>query len=102
MSNANHSQALEQFASRLMEEKQLSGLDEATKLQMKEDLVFRAEEIIKATIFANMPEEKLSEFNALMEAGRDEELQAFVKEAVPNLAELTAQALLDMRTAYLG
>lgn len=102
MPNNSNSQVLEQFVDRLMAEKKLDGLDEAVKLQMKEDLLLRAEEAVKATIFSNLPEEKLPEFNSLLEAGQDENLQAFIKEAIPNMAELTAQALLDMRAAYLG
>ncbi len=102
MTNLASSPVFEQFVSRLLEEKKFLDLEPAILAQMKEDLLRAAEDRVKAAIFENIPGEKLPEFNRLLEAADDELLQKFVAEAIPNLTEVTAQALLDLRTSYLS
>lgn len=102
MDTSNESKALEQFVDRLIEEKQLSNLEPEVLGRLKEELRQRAEDRIKAAIFENIPEERLPEFDQLLQAGDAAALQSFVSAALPNLSEVTAQALLDLRASYLG
>lgn len=102
MTNKNFSPVLEQFVDRLLEEKKLVGLDQEVLQQAKEDILTKAEERIKATIFANLPSDKLEKFNELMEASNEANLQAFIRQEIPNLEQLIATSLLEFRNTYLG
>lgn len=102
MDNNNVSPVLEQFVERLMVEKNLVNLEPAILQEIKSDLLQKAEDKIKVAIFDQIPSEKLPEFNELMEADDEARLQAFVKEQIPNLEELTAASLVDFRNTYLG
>ncbi len=98
----NFSPALEQFVNRLLAEKKLSDLEPGVRDQAKADLLEKAEERVKAVIFANMPADKLAEFTGLMDGGDEAKLQTFIQEAIPNLEQIIAQSLLDFRDTYLG
>ncbi len=98
----NFSPALEQFVNRLLAEKKLSDLEPGVRDQAKADLLEKAEERVKAAIFANMPADKLAEFTGLMDSGDEAKLQTFIQEAIPNLEQIIAQSLLDFRDTYLG
>lgn len=102
MANINFSPTLEQFVDRLLVEKNLVSLSPEVLEQMKKDLLEKAEGRLKATIFSNIPESQLAEFNQLMEGGDEEKLQVFIREQIPNLEEIMAQSLLDFRNTYLG
>ncbi|MFA5184384.1 MAG: DUF5663 domain-containing protein [Patescibacteria group bacterium] len=102
MTNNNFSPSLEQFVSRLLEEKKLVSLELEVLKQAKEDLLSKAEDKVKAAIFDNIPGDKLEEFSRVMEANDEAKLQSFIQAAVPNLEQVVAQALLEFRTAYLG
>lgn len=102
MTNTNQSPSLEAFVTRLIAEKYPSALDPAFAAQVKDDLNRQVEDRLKAAIFANIPEDKLEEFNRLLDEENQDALQQFVAEAIPNLAELTAQTLLELRTSYLA
>ncbi len=93
---------LEDFVNKLLEEKGLTNLDPDILAEAKKDILEKAEDKIKATIFENMPEDKLDEFNSLMEANNEKNLQDFIKENISNIEELIAQALLDFKNTYLG
>lgn len=93
---------LEQFADRLLEEKKMAGLDQAILKQAKEDILIKAEEHIKATIFSNIPSAKLEEFTTLMDTDDETALQAFIQKEIPNLEQVIAQSLLEFRNTYLG
>jgi broad-specificity NMP kinase len=93
---------LEDFVNKLLEEKGLINLEPEILAEAKKDILEKAEDKIKATIFENMPEDKLDEFNSLMEANNEKNLQDFIKENISNIEELIAQALLDFKNTYLG
>ena len=102
MTNKNFSPVLEQFADRLLEEKKMVGLDPVILKQAKEDILAKAEEHIKATIFSNIPGAKLEEFNTLMDANDETALKNFIQKEIPNLEQVIAQSLLEFRHTYLG
>lgn len=102
MTNLDQSSALEAFVKRLMAEKYSADLDPELAQQIQADLLHQAEERIKAAIFASIPADKLDEFDRLLDGQDDETVQQFVAEAVPDLAEVTAQALFELRASYLS
>ena len=102
MTNNDFSPVLQKFVDGLIEEKKLGSLDPEILAEVKNDLLKKAEDKVKVTIFDNISEENYPEFNKLMEAGDDIKLQTFIKEQIPNLEELTAASLLDFRNTYLG
>ena len=93
---------IEAFVEKLLKEKGMTGLSPEVMAQLKSDLADRAETLINAEIVANLPKDKLSEFDALLESGGEEEVQDFCQKNIPNLAEVTAGALLKLQKAYLG
>ncbi|MDR3642029.1 MAG: DUF5663 domain-containing protein [Candidatus Doudnabacteria bacterium] len=70
--------------------------------QIKADVYDRAEDIINATIMANIPPEKLEEFDKLLDGGNQQAIEEFTNRQIPNLQELTAEALTNFRNTYLG
>ena len=93
---------LQAFAQKLLEEKKFDAVDPEVFKQLKADLVDRLEDRMNMIILKNMPEEKLGEFEALLENGPAEDLQNFVAENVPNLQEVLSTELMAFRKTYLG
>lgn len=102
MTNMDQSPALEAFITRLMAEKYPTELDPELAQQIRSDLRLQAEDRIKAAIFANIPPEKMDAFDRLLDGQDDAAVQEFVAEAIPDLAEVTAQALFELRASYLS
>lgn len=94
--------SIEAFVDALLVEKGISDVEMEVREQLKNDLVDRAENIINAEILAHMPREELSVFEQLLDAGSDDEVQAFCKEKISNLAEVIAESLMKLRNTYLG
>jgi hypothetical protein len=93
---------LDLFVEKLVVEKQFPELDEDVMAEIKADLRQRAERQINGAILAAMPPEKLEEFDKVTDSGNDEEIQKFCSDNIPNVAEVTAQALINFRNSYLG
>jgi len=93
---------LETFVDRIVEEKGLTGLDPEVVGQMKKDLLDRVESRINAMLLANMPEDKLEEFERVLDAGNDEATRAFCADAIPDLDQRIADELLSFRATYLN
>lgn len=94
---------LESYLNRLMEEKDLNKVDVAVKEQIKEDLAERVENKIYASIISRLPEERLADFEKLLDGGASEtEIQEFLKNQIGDLPNFIASALLDFRKIYLG
>ncbi len=93
---------LEKFLDTLLLDKGVTAIDEALLAQMKSDLRNRVEDRINATLLKNLPPEKLSEFENLLDSGaKEEHIQQFCKTAIPELDSLIAATLLDFRQTYL-
>ena len=70
--------------------------------QIKADVFDRAENIVNATIMANIPPENLEEFDKLLDAGNQEAIEEFTARHIPDLLQKTAKALDEFRETYLG
>lgn len=92
------------YVDRLIEEKKFpSDLEPEVMAQIKSDLIARVEDRINAVIINNMPEDKLEEFNKMLEGEvKDEDMQAFCSNNIPDLAELIASELILFKQTYLS
>lgn len=94
---------LEDFVDKMVSEKrEFEGLEPEVIKQIKNDLLSRIEDRINATIVNNIPEDKMPEFEKLSENGKDEEVQAFCEENIPDFAQLIASELIAFRQTYLA
>jgi hypothetical protein len=98
-----HQIHLEEFAENLLLEKDLTNVDETTRLQMREDLVDRLEQVTNRVVVDSIPPEKLFEFEQLIDEGASPaEVQKFVSENVTNLDQKLTEAYFNFRKLYLG
>lgn len=93
---------LQTFAGKLLEEKQLQDVDPEVVDQLKADLVNRLEDRLNMVILKNMPEEKISEFEVLLNNGSEVALQEFCQTNIPDLQNVLATELMAFRKTYLG
>lgn len=89
------------FVSRLVEEKNITGVDSEVLEQLKADLADRVEDRLNLAILNALPEEALLPFEKLLEEGNDEETQNFCKQHIPNIQEIISGELLAFRKTYL-
>jgi ABC-type uncharacterized transport system involved in gliding motility auxiliary subunit len=89
------------FVDKLIQEKNIHGLSDEVMIQIKNDLVERAENIINANILANMPEEFLEEFEKKLDEGNDEEIQLFCRKHISNIDQIIADSLFKLQKIYL-
>jgi len=94
---------LQAFVERLVEEKKYpADLEKGVVDQIKADLLSRVEDRVNMTIISNLSEEKLGEFNELMNKNvSDEEMRKFCSDNIPDLAQLIASELIVFRQTYI-
>jgi hypothetical protein len=94
---------LQTYVDRLVEEKKFPG-DLGSKVldQIKSDLLSQVEDRINAVIVNNLAADKLEEFNTLLDSdAKDSEVQAFLSENIPDLAQIIASELIVFKQSYL-
>jgi hypothetical protein len=101
MEKHNAEDVLDTFVTRLLEEKNLPAMDEEIFLQLKSDLKTRVEDRINTAILAQLKEEHLADFEALLTQADTETLQAFCKQSIPHFDEFIANEMLTFRKTYL-
>lgn len=93
---------IEAFVEKLLKEKGISGLDDATMRQLRDDLVVRVENITNSLILENMPKDKMDDFEKILDSGNEKDVQEFCKLNIPNMEELVSTGLLKLRSLYLS
>lgn len=93
--------SIEAFVDRLIVEKGMETVPEDIQEQLKIDLRERVEDMVNATILSKIPEEKLSDFEQLLESGSDAEVQNFCTAHIDNFESIIANALMQFRAKYL-
>ena len=93
---------LEEFVSKLIEDKGFNEQDPEVIAQMKTDLLDRVENRINAMIVSKLNPEKLPDFEKILEIGYENEIQEFVKKEIPDIDEKVATELLAFKNIYLG
>lgn len=102
--NDNASLDLVMFVDRLVAEKNYpADLEKEVVDQIKKDLLSRVEDRVNMVIISNLSEEKLGEFNKLLDENiSDAEMQKFCSDNIPNLAQLVASELIVFKQSYLS
>lgn len=94
---------VDQFINQLVIEVGMSkDLEESVFDQLKKDLKERLQNRINAVILSQVPEDKLEEFEKLIDAGDEKATQNFCSENIPNLTELIAAEFLGFRSRYIS
>ncbi len=93
---------IEAFVEKLLKEKGISGLDDATMRQLRDDLVVRVENITNSLVLENMPKDKMDDFEKILDSGNEKDVQEFCKLNIPNMEELVSTGLLKLRSLYLS
>ncbi len=93
----NQQQLAGHFADCLIDQKYVSGLDEAGYETIRQDLVDRINREISQVIFDNLATEQLEELENLLDEG-DARLSAqFLREAIPDLRRLILKRLVSLK-----
>lgn len=100
--NINMTEAIDSFVDRLLLEKKFEVTDPEVLEKIREDLAERAEDRVNMAVLANMPEEKLAEFNRLLDTATLPEIQEYCQENIPDLDEVIAKELVNFRNIYLN
>jgi hypothetical protein len=93
---------IEEFVDKLVSEKGFDTQDPEVLAQIKSDLLERVGDRVNAMIMSAMPEEKLSEFEGVLDSKDDEKIANYVKEQIPDIDERTATVLLSFKNSYLS
>jgi hypothetical protein len=92
------------FVDRVIEEKNFpKDLEKEVLDQIREDLLSKVEDRVNAVIINNLKEDKLEEFNKMLDSNiSDEEMQKFLSGNIDNLPELIASELIVFEQTYLS
>ena len=94
---------MEQFINNLTSDAGMTEkLDEETLAGLKKDLKERLENRIKAVILSQIPENKLSEFEKVIDSGDESATQKFCNENIVDFPELLAAEFLNFRNRYIA
>ncbi len=94
--------SLEAFIDTLLIEKGTDGLSEEVKAQLRTDLMDRVENYINAELVAAIPPDSFGRLESVIDGGKDEEIQSFFQEQIPNLDEMIANNLIAFRGLYIN
>lgn len=97
-----HQDPIQAFVERLLEEKNLGTLDPEVMEQVRGELEMRVEDRINAVILSHIPEEKLEEFETIVDTGDEEKIQSFCQEHIPSLDVILGDELKVFRETYLS
>jgi uncharacterized protein (DUF1778 family) len=95
---------LDSFVRNMLEDKNLPGLDdEEVKDQVVDDMKNDVLDQIDRAIIAALPDEKMDEFNALLDQPdvSDEQLQQFIVASGVDVQKVTTDVLIAFRGLYL-
>lgn len=92
---------IEEFIDRVIEEKGIKTKTPEVLDQVKIDLTSRLEDSFNAMVLTNLPEDKLEEFNNLLDTGNEEEINNFIAKNVPDIEQKLAEVMLEFKSSYL-
>lgn len=95
-------ESMNQFVDELITKKGLTNLDKEVIAQIKSDLLERLENRLNASILAEMPADKIEEFEKILDSGNDSEIQDFIKANVVNLEQILAVEIINFQKLYLS
>lgn len=90
------------FLEGILQDANMQSLDDAMREEMISELFARLDSYMTSVIIDNLPPEQLEEFTKMSEEKKSrEEIEAFLKEKVPNVQEILTKAFMDFREMYL-
>lgn len=94
---------LDKFIDEIITRKQLPGVTEDVRVQLVADLKNRLLEQINRALIDALPDDKLDEFNNLLDLGTnsDDELQQFMSQSGVDVQNVTVKTMLLFRDLYL-
>ncbi len=85
------------FADCLIDQKYVSGLDEAGFEAIKQDMVERINREISQVVFDNLTDDQLDEFEGFLEEGDSVSASEFLRSAIPDLRRLILERLITLK-----
>lgn len=93
---------IREFLESLLNDAEVVTLDGAAREEMIKQLYARLNNYIASEVVKNLPQEDMEYFIKLNEEKKSkEEIEAFLKEKVPNSQEVFTKAFSDFRALYL-
>ena len=93
---------IEDFVDKLVSEKGFDTKDPEVLAQIKSDLLERVGDRVNAMIMGNIPEEKLVEFEKVLDSKDEDKIAEYIKGQIPDIEEKTAVVLLSFRNTYIS
>lgn len=91
------------FLEGLLKDSGMTTLNDEMKEEMIKELYARLDNFMTSVLIDSLPPEHLETFIKMNEEKKSQpEVEAFLKEKVPNAAEILAKAFMDFREEYLG
>ncbi len=97
-------QSLDEFIAQLLIDKGITNLEPEIEADLKQEMKTRLEDQINKAAVMQLPEDKASELATLMDDPEftNEKLTEFMQNSGVNLAEVTLDTMLKLRSFYLG
>lgn len=96
-------QKITEFIDQLIKDKHFKDITPDIEEMIRSQLKDRLDKFILARIISNLSDEKVNQFNAMLDAKKSEmEIQEFVTASVPDFVDFLTQTLLEFRGIYLG
>lgn len=94
---------IEVFIDQLIKDKNFKDITPDIEKIIKDQLKDRLDKFILARIISNLSDEKVAQFNAMLDGKKSEvEIQEFVTTSIPDFVDFLTQTLLEFRGIYLG
>lgn len=95
--------SLNDFAETLLREKNYTTLTAEMRVELKADIVERAQDYLLARTIAKLTDDQAKEFNTLLDANPSEEqIQEFIKKSIPDTPTFIGDTMFQFRQTYLG
>lgn len=87
----------------LLDDARMTALDDSMREEMIKELYARLDNFITTAIVDNLPPEHMEDFIKLNETKKSQaEIEAFLKDKMPNAQEVFSNAFIQFRDLYLG
>lgn len=93
---------IEDFIDQIIKEKGFDTKDPEVLVQLKADLMERAENRINAMIITSISEDDMDDFNTVLDTNDEEKIQTFIRTHVPDIDDRVALELAQFKMMYLG
>lgn len=93
---------LKEFATNLVKQKKFENLDQEIFDMLVSDVYDRLEERVNAVMLANIPGNKVEEFEQILSSGNKEAIADYTVKNIPHLQKILTESLLEFQKTYLG